>query len=80
MIEIPLARGYRRGLWAASCACVVGLAAALRTSRLEANATKQAEHGREGGLPDQESGTRLHSTNAAPSIIFHPSCCWRCAG
>ncbi len=35
------------GVWVASGACVVGLATALRSSLIEANAIKQAEHGRQ---------------------------------
>lgn len=38
------------GVWVTSGACVVGLATALRTSLIEANAIKQAEHGRQGKM------------------------------
>ncbi len=36
-----------KGAWVTGGACVVGLATALRTSLVEANAIKQAEHGRQ---------------------------------
>ncbi len=35
------------GVWVTGGACVVGLAAALRTSLIEANAIRQAQHGRQ---------------------------------